>query len=578
VVGAPFIFGGAPANLFRVIQGATTAGTVLGETNLFTVAGRMAAPLTAAPASLSFGNQVVTTPSATQTVVVTNQGITALTISASVGGFNAADYAIGASNTCAGSLASDTTCTVPVTFTPTADGPRTGLLTITPGSGAPITVALTGNGTGPLTASPTSLDFGAVVPDTDSVPQTVTFTNLGTADVTVGATNVTGDFLRTGGTCGDAAHVLLAQGVTCTVVVTFHPIAPDGTKTGTLSLAHSGANSPLLVNLAGVGTPAGPALAQITPPALAFGDQAVGVDSIAQTVTVTNVGVAPLSVSGVALSGPDLGDFQIGTNTCTAAVPVGNQCTIDVSFFPAASGAKSATLTITSNSVPASNTVPLTGTGVQSASTVTPTTIAFASQRVNTTSALQQVTVLNSGTGQMQVSGVSLIGNQTSFTATSNCLAPLGAGQSCTIDVRFVPAATGALSANLQISTNTSQSPQTVALTGTGIASAFTLKSTTLSFGNIRVGSSSTKSLTIQNTGTATLNFTSITISPISAALGEYTFTQNTCAGVVIAVRGKCSITIRFAPTATGSRSADLLLVGDALNSPPSVLLTGNGR
>jgi hypothetical protein len=317
-------------------------------------------------------------------------------------------------------------------------------------------------------------------------------------------------------------------------------------------------------------------VAQVTPAALAFGDQAVNTASEIQKVTVTNVGTVDLIVVSVALSGPDLGDFQIGTNTCTVAVPVGNQCTIDVSFFPAASGAKSATLTITSNSVPASNTVPLTGTGAQSASTVTPTTIAFASQRVNTTSALQQVTVLNSGTGQMQVSGVSLIGNQTSFTATSNCLEPLGAGQSCTIDVRFVPAATGALSANLQISTNTSQSPQTVALTGTGIASNVTLKNTTLSFGRIRVGSSTTKSLTIQNNGTATLNFTSFTFS--GAATGDYSITQNTCAGGPIAVRGKCSITIRFAPTVTGSRTANLLLVDDAPTSPQTVLLTGDGR
>ena len=144
---------------------------------------------------------------------------------------------------------------MPVTITPTADGPRTGLLTITPASGAPITVGLTGNGTGPMAASPTSLDFGAVERDHDSTPQTVSFTNLGTADVTVGATNVTGDFLRTGGTCGDATHATLTQNGTCTVQITFHPLAPDGAKTGTLSLAHSGANSPLSVNLAGVGTP-----------------------------------------------------------------------------------------------------------------------------------------------------------------------------------------------------------------------------------------------------------------------------------------------------------------------------------
>jgi len=574
VVGAPFIFGGAPANLFRVIQGATTAGTVLGETNLFTVAGRLAAPLTAAPASLSFGDQVVTTPSAAQDVVVTNQGITPVTISVSVGGVDAADYAIGAGNTCTGSLASDTTCTVPVTFTPTADGPRTGLLTITPASGAPITVGLTGNGTGPMAASPTSLDFGAVERGTDSGLQTVTFTNLGAAPVNVTAPSVTGDFLLgPSDTCTGAA---LAQNVTCAVDVVFHPTV-DGARTGTLRLGHDGANSPLPVGLTGSGTPPQVALANVTPATLDFGDQAVQVASTAKSVTVTNTGGVNLIVGSVSVTGTNASDF-LATNGCNAAVTPGSQCTIDVEFTPAATLARSATLTITSNASPAQNTVALSGTGTQPASTISPASLTFASQRVLTTSTSQAVTVKNTGTGLMHVTAVDFGGqNPASFVAANHCNVALGAGATCTVDVSFRPQASGALSASLRIySDGTQTPPQTVSLTGTGIASDVTLKNTTLSFGNIRVGSSTTKSLTIQNNGTATLNFTSFTFS--GAAPGDYSITQNTCAGGPIAVRGKCSITIRFAPTVTGLRTANLVLVDDAPNSPQSVPLTGNGR
>ena len=67
---------------------------------------------------------------------------------------------------------------------------------------------------------------------------------------------------------------------------------------------------------------------------------------------------------------------------------------------------------------------------------------------------------------------------------------------------------------------------------------------------------------------------------PISGgtAPGNLTITQNTCAAVAIAVRGKCSITIPFVPTATGSRTANLVLVDDASNNPQTVPLTGKGR
>jgi hypothetical protein len=173
---------------------------------------------------------------------------------------------------------------------------------------------------------------------------------------------------------------------------------------------------------------------------------------------------------------------------------------------------------------------------------------------------------------------VSLIGtNPTSFTFTNGCAAPLLANQTCTIGVQFAPTAAGARSANLRIVTDTAQSSQAVALTGTGIASAVSLSNTTLSFGNTRVGQTSSKTLTITNTGTATLNFTSFTIGGGNAA-ANYTITQNTCAGVAIALGGKCSIAVTFRPTATGSRTANLVLVDDAPNSPQTVSLTGNGR
>jgi len=82
------------------------------------------------------------------------------------------------------------------------------------------------------------------------------------------------------------------------------------------------------------------------------------------------------------------------------------------------------------------------------------------------------VTVRNTGTGPLTVSGLSLTG--TGFTITANtCLAgSVAAGGTCTVNVAFAPTAIGPASGSLLIADNAAGSPQSVALSGTGIAPA----------------------------------------------------------------------------------------------------------
>jgi hypothetical protein len=96
------------------------------------------------PASLKFGNQLVTTPSSPQSVMLSNTGTAALAITSIA--FSSDDFV--ENHTCGSSLAMGATCTVVVMFNPTAAGPLTGSLIITDnGPGSPQTVALTGTGT-----------------------------------------------------------------------------------------------------------------------------------------------------------------------------------------------------------------------------------------------------------------------------------------------------------------------------------------------------------------------------------------------------------------------------------------------
>ena len=99
-------------------------------------------------------------------------------------------------------------------------------------------------------------------------------------------------------------------------------------------------------------------IASIAPTSLSFGDQTVGTTSSAQTITLTNTGNASLAISSIAASG----DFA-QTNSCGSSVAASANCAISVTFTPTATGARSASLTITDNASGSPQTIALTGTG-----------------------------------------------------------------------------------------------------------------------------------------------------------------------------------------------------------------------
>lgn len=105
------------------------------------------------------------------------------------------------------------------------------------------------------------------------------------------------------------------------------------------------------------------AFAQLTPSAQAFGPVTTGTVGAAESITVTNAGSAPLSVTGASLSGTAPGDFAVSSSGCAAPVAPGGSCALSVRFAPKATGARSATLTLSSNSTQAPS-VSLTGVGV----------------------------------------------------------------------------------------------------------------------------------------------------------------------------------------------------------------------
>jgi pimeloyl-ACP methyl ester carboxylesterase len=99
---------------------------------------------------------------------------------------------------------------------------------------------------------------------------------------------------------------------------------------------------------------------------LIFASQVVGTGSNVQTVTLSNLGSAPLIIIGFTVAGANSGDFAVANGgTCPASggtVTAGANCTINLTFAPVAAGSRFASLTITDNASGSPQSVSLTGT------------------------------------------------------------------------------------------------------------------------------------------------------------------------------------------------------------------------
>lgn len=197
------------------------------------------------PRGLTFTAQGIGTTSLQQGVTLTNPSGVALAISKiSASG----DFA--ASNNCGSTLGPGKNCQADVTFSPTATGPRTGLLSFADSAESSAqTLALVGTGVQALAQlSPASLSFTSQVVGTTSAAQALTLTNSGDEALSISSIAISGDFAETN-TCG----ATVPAGSSCTVSVTFTPNG-SGTQSGTLTVTDNAPGSPQAAALSGTGT------------------------------------------------------------------------------------------------------------------------------------------------------------------------------------------------------------------------------------------------------------------------------------------------------------------------------------
>ena len=153
-------------------------------------------------------------------------------------------------------------------------------------------------------------------------------------------------------------------------------------------------------------------------------------------------------ITNLAISGTDATSYTFTAATRPITIAPNATVTVDVTFLPATTGAKSAALTITDNATGSPQTVALTGTGVAPAISLTPSSVTFADQLQGTTSASKTVTVQNTGTSDLVISSIVLGGSNSADYAMTAPATPLtiAPNASSTITLTFTPSATGSRS------------------------------------------------------------------------------------------------------------------------------------
>ncbi|HLL06373.1 MAG TPA: choice-of-anchor D domain-containing protein [Myxococcaceae bacterium] len=512
--------------------------------------------LSASPNTLAFGPQRVGT-SAMQLVQLTNGSTSNVTVTAL--NVTGAAYAV-SGQPLPFSLAPNASASVTVTFAPTAQGAASGSLSVVSNDPlSPTVVTLSGTGVqSTAVLSVNSLSFGNQRVGTNSATRPVTITNTGNATLNISALTVSPQYSVTGLT----APATLSAGGSLTFTVRFSPTAM-GAAPGTVSIVSDAATSPSTVALSGTGI--APVIS-LSPTSINFGNQRAGTSSAPTTVTLANTGTDTLTVSALSTSAP----FTVSGLTLPATIGAGGSATFRVTYNPTVTGPSSGAVTITSDVPPGPPaTLALTGNGTMSAIAVSPTSVAFGSQRVGAQTPPSTITITNPGTDALTIESLLLNGP---FTLAGLALpATVPPGGSITAQLSFQPTAAGAASGGFTLVSDAPTSPTTVTMDGMGIQGALSISPASLAFGDERVGTTTLpRNVALVNNGTDVMVIQSVTVA------GPFILIPPTLPATLAPGQG-LTLELAFAPRTTGNAAGSLLVQGDGAPRSASVTLTGNG-
>jgi len=570
----PMALGVGQSGTFAVAVDPTAAGnvtgtvTVTGDAGSPPVVASLAATAVAAtqpqlsvtPTSIDFGT-VSNGLKGTANLALNNLGSADLTISM----ITLTGTAFGISGiTTPKTISAGQSAQATVTFSPTTAGAASGSIAIVSNdpTNPTLNIPLSGTGsaapTGQLSASPTSLSFGSVAIGS-SPTQQVTLTNTGNAVVQISNISPSGAGFAVSGLTAPAT---LNPSQTATLTVSFAPAAV-GSVTGSVVVTSNANGSPLTIALSGTGAQAG---LSVTPASFNFGSVVEG-QTKSQSFAVANTGTATLTISQIAANGSG---FSISGLNAPATIAAGQSTTFNALFAPTAAGSLSGSVVISSNAPNSPNAVALSGTGVAASATLSanPTSVSFTGINVGSSSS-KTVTITNSGNTSLTISQVTVNAKDFTESGISTPLT-LSAGQNVVMNVSFTPTASEQISGNITVATSQGTSA-VVPVSGGGVQAALTIIPSSVSFGNVSVGSPNSQTVQLTDSGTGVL-----TISQVSAS-GTGFSTSALSLPLSLNPSQSTTFNVQFAPASAGSVTGSVSVVSNAPNSPAAIPLTGTG-
>jgi hypothetical protein len=313
----------------------------------------------------------------------------------------------------------------------------------------------------------------------------------------------------------------------------------------------------------------------VTPSAINFGSVTVSTSSTVATITITNTSRQSASIQQVSST---LAQFAILAPAMPLSLAPRSSASFQIVFTPNAATTFSGNIVITpghKGGGPVS--IPVSGSGSPSNSSPIQTfllsqsasSLNFGSLLVGS-SASQSFALTNTGTGSVNVSQVAATGSGFTVTGFPGAVT-LAAGQSLPLAANFAPASAGAAVGSISVVSNATNSPLTIALSGTGVQPQISVIPSSVSFGNVTVGVANSQTLTIKNPGTATLSIT-------QASLSGTGFTSTGLAlPLSVPAGGSSTFNVGFAPTSAGGVSGSITLISNTPNSPLVVPFSGTG-
>ncbi len=419
-----------------------------------------------------------------------------------------------------------------------------------------------------FTITPDSLDFGVVKVDSSAIKYLKVF-NPGSKRITIDSLHV---LESNGFTIQDITMILYPE-TEDSIAVEFSPEISMKVKTY-LRIFFNGA-SQMFMDIPLRATTPVPELS-VTPDPVLFGYVNIGSGEI-KTVTLTNSGTADLVISDINVRYELFGnvyptDFDLEGHDCTV-LGQGESCSVQVSLSPTKTGSHTSYLNIYSNDPESAHKkVALSGYTSMRLIRSEFAQLDFGYQDLNQT-ATRTMKIYNSGQLDLTISNTTLSGTNAGLFDFRNTCTTILPGDSCEMEIDFIPATTGDFSATLNIYSNSLYSnPLKVYLYGNSSWRDLQVNPTNVDFGqNSILAEDSMIILTLSNNGTNDLVISNTSI--IGADI--YEFRNTGCSGTLTAGES-CHDTIWFSPVFAGSKRAALQVSSNDSDEPTlNIPLTG---